>query len=157
MEINYLALKLVHIIASIVFVGNIIVTALWKLMADRTKHPSVVAFGQRQVNVTDFVFTSIGGGVMLVTGLMMSTTFAEEFWKIPWLAWGLGLFLGSTLLWMLVLIPIQVKQAQLARGFVKGGEIPAQYWRLERLWLGSGVIAISLPLISMYFMVFKPG
>ena len=156
MEINYLTLKLVHIISSIIFVGNIVVTALWKLMADRTRHPSVVAFGQRQVNVTDFIFTSIGGGVMLVTGLMMSARFAEEFWTIPWLAWGLGLFLGSTLLWMLVLIPIQVKQAQLVRSFAKSKEIPVQYWRLERIWLASGVIAISLPLISMYFMVFKP-
>ncbi|MEN8128993.1 MAG: DUF2269 family protein, partial [Pseudomonadota bacterium] len=50
MEVNYLLLKLLHILGGIIFVGNIIVTAFWKIMADRTRDAGIAAFGQRVVN-----------------------------------------------------------------------------------------------------------
>jgi len=38
----------------VAFLGNIIVTGWWKLMADRTRDPRVIAFAQRQVTTTDY-------------------------------------------------------------------------------------------------------
>jgi uncharacterized membrane protein len=64
---DYQLLKMLHILGAIIFVGNIMVTALWKAMADLTKEPKVVAFGQRLVTLTDFVFTGIGAGLVFVT------------------------------------------------------------------------------------------
>ncbi len=40
--------------------------------------------------------------------------------------------------------------------FVGGGPIPAEYWRLNRIWLGIGLVATVLPAANIYFMVFKP-
>lgn len=157
MEANYLLLKLLHILGGIIFVGNIIVTTFWKIMADRTREPTIAAFGQRLVNLTDFAFTSIGAFALLITGLMMSSSFSEDMWSVPWVAWGMGLFLGSGLLWALVLFPVQVKQAWLARSFTEDGEIPDQYWRLGRIWIFFAVLATLLPLANVYFMVFKPS
>jgi uncharacterized membrane protein len=157
MEANYLLLKLLHILGGIIFVGNILVTAFWKIMADRTREPTIAAFGQRLVNLTDFAFTSIGAFALLITGLMMSSSFSEDMWSVPWVAWGMGLFLGSGLLWALVLFPVQVKQAWLARSFTEDGEIPDQYWRLGRIWIFFAVLATLLPLANVYFMVFKPS
>lgn len=157
MEVNYLLLKLLHILGGTIFVGNIIVTAFWKIMADRTREPVIVAFGQRLVNLTDFAFTSIGAFTLLITGLMMSSSFSEDLWSVPWVAWGMGLFLASGMLWAVVLFPVQVKQAWLARSFAEDGEIPAQYWRLGRIWIVFAALATLLPLINVYFMVFKPS
>jgi uncharacterized membrane protein len=55
-----------------------------------------------------------------------------------------------------VLIPIQYKQAKLAKQFAHGGIIPQEYWRLGRIWMAVGIIAILLPLLSVVLMVFKP-
>ena len=57
---TYLLLKSIHIFGVILLMGNIIVTAWWKFMADKTKEPNVIAFAQRQVILTDFVFTAPG-------------------------------------------------------------------------------------------------
>jgi uncharacterized membrane protein len=56
---SYLFLKSLHILGIILLLGNLIVTAWWKLMANRTKNPSIIAFAQRQVTLTDFVLTDL--------------------------------------------------------------------------------------------------
>ncbi len=155
-ELNYLALKVLHIAGGIIFVGNLVVTAFWKVMADRSREPMIAAFGQKMVNLTDFAFTSIGAFILLITGLLMTDSISEDVWAVSWIAWGMGLFLASAFLWAAVLFPVQVKQAWLARGFSEGDEIPEQYWRLGRIWLGVAALAILLPSINVYFMVFKP-
>ena len=156
MSINlYQTFKLLHILGAIIFMGNIIVTALWKAMADRTREPKVVAFGQRLVTLTDFVFTGMGAALVLITGLVMAATSAEPLWKMSWLIWGFGLFLASGVIWTAVLIPIQISQSRLARTF--DSKIPDEYWRLGRLWMLFGSVATILPLLTLYFMVFKPS
>ena len=154
---DYLTLKLIHIIGAIIFVGNITVTALWKVMADRTRDPKTVAFGQRLVIITDFAFTGTGAVAVLITGLLMAMNFADTFWTIHWVLWGLILFSISGMIWMAILIPVQIKQARLAKQFDHTKEIPEQYWRLGRIWAAFGTISTVLPFVNLYFMVFKPG
>jgi hypothetical protein len=42
--------KTLHIVGVSLFIGNIIVSALWKVMADRTGDLAVMRFGARLVN-----------------------------------------------------------------------------------------------------------
>jgi intracellular septation protein A len=63
----------------------------------------------------------------------------------------------SRLIWALVLIPIQVKQARIARDLNDTMEIPDEYWRLSTRWKLFGAIAVALPLVNVYWMVFKPS
>jgi uncharacterized membrane protein len=65
---TYLLLKSLHIFGAILLLGNIIVTAWWKIMADRTRDPRVIAFAQRQVTLTDWVFTAPGALITVVAG-----------------------------------------------------------------------------------------
>jgi uncharacterized membrane protein len=153
---TYLALKSLHLLGAVLFLGNIIVTALWKEYADRTRNPAVVAAAQRLVTITDFVFTAPGAALLLVTGLLMASA-SGAAQPMPWLSLGVGLFIASGVIWVAVLIPVQVLQARIARNFAGGSEIPARYWRLSRLWIGFGLIATVLPLANLYVMVAKPG
>ena len=155
-EQTYLAFKTAHILGAVLFVGNLVVTAVWKLLADRTREPKIVAFAQTLVTVTDVVFTGLGAVTVLVTGMLMIVPYRIEFWNVLWMMWGLGLFVVSGLVWILVLVPIQMKQARLARAFADGGEIPDSYWRLGRLWMIFGLVATVLPLVNVFLMVFKP-
>ncbi|MEA1052081.1 DUF2269 family protein [Lamprobacter modestohalophilus] len=54
----YALLKAVHRFGVVRLVGTVIVTLVWKLGADRTGEPSVIAFGQRLITLTDKTSTS---------------------------------------------------------------------------------------------------
>lgn len=152
----YLFLKFLHIFGVILFVGNIIVTGWWKTLAIQTKDPRILAYAQRQVTLTDFIFTAFGSFLVGATGIAMIVVAQLDWLNLLWLKSGIALFTLSGILWMLVLIPIQIKQAALAKQFAEDGNIPAIYWKLETGWLIVGIIATLLPLGTVYFMVVKP-
>lgn len=149
---NYLLLKSLHLLGVALFLGNIVVTAVWKVLADRTRQPKIVAYSQWLVTVTDFVFTTTGVVLIFVTGELM----ARNYPGAGWVGWGRLLFEASGVIWLLALIPIQIAQARMARSFATQEAIPTRYWRLSNLWGVFGVVATLLPLANLYFMVFKP-
>jgi len=147
---------LVHVVGVVLFIGNIVVTAVWKLLADRTRTPAVVAYAQRLVTVTDVAFTATGAALIAISGPIL----AEDLGGIggpTWLTVGFGLFIDSGVVWAAVLIPVQIAQARLARRFRTEAVIPERYWRLATIWAVFGAIATLLPLANLYLMVVKPG
>lgn len=153
---TYLLLKTLHIVGVVLFLGNIIVTGWWKVAANRTHDPRIVAFAQRQVTLTDWVFTL--GGSSLVTAAGLGNAVLHDIpLTTPWLAWGLGVFTLSGLLWVTVLVPLQVKLAGMAHAFADAPAIPPDYWPLERAWIIVGTVDILIPLAVVPIMVFKAG
>ena len=153
---SYQLLKSLHLLGVILFLGNIIVTAVWKTLADRSRRPPLIAYAQRLVTVTDLAFTAPGAVLILISGHLMAGGHAAVF-QTPWLTLGWSLFIVSGLLWALVLIPVQYRQAKLTRQYASEPELPAQYWRLARVWMLVGSLVTLLPLANLYVMVFKPG
>jgi uncharacterized membrane protein len=49
---SYLAFKVVHILGVVLFLGNIIVTGVWKVLADNTGDPRTIAYAQKLVTLT---------------------------------------------------------------------------------------------------------
>lgn len=152
---GYLWLKTLHLFGVVLFLGNIIVTGWWKNMADMTKNPLVIAFAQRQVTLTDFIFTGGGVIILLVAG-MLNVYMHDMSYTTKWLGHGMAIFLISGVIWAVILIPVQVKQAKLAQSFEVSGVIPPSYWRLCKIWNVFGVLATIIPLLNLYYMVFKP-
>jgi len=151
----YTAFKIVHMLGIVLFLGNIIVTAVWKTLADRTKNPAVIGFAQHLVTVTDWVFT-LGGVILILTGGYGMANAAGYDLKSGWLLLGQSLLIASGVVWVAILIPLQIRQARLARGFENGAEIPPLYWRLNRYWYFWGILATVIPLANLYVMVAKP-
>ena len=145
-----------HVLGVVLFLGNIIVTAVWKVLADRTQSPPVVAYAQRLVTVTDIAFTATGAALIFVSGQAMADDFGGVFSGPRWLTIGWSLFIASGVIWAVILVPIQVLQARLAREFRAAPAIPDRYWRLSTLWMVFGAIATVLPLVNIYLMIFKP-
>ena len=144
-----------HILGVVIFLGNITVTAVWKVLADRTRNPAVVGYAQRLVTVTDIAFTATGAALIAVSGQMMAGRFGGVG-GAGWLTLGFALFIASGVIWITTLIPIQIMQARLARRFARDGAIPDRYWRLATTWYVLGGVAILLPMINVYLMVAKP-
>lgn len=152
---HYLFLKLLHIFGVIIFLGNIIVTAFWKIFADITQDWRILAFSQRLVTYTDFCFTAVGALMLLISGHFLAQ-FYHDYEHIRWIVWGAGFFIASAIIWIVVLLPLQYKQHKMANTFKITESIPPKYWTYETLWGIFGTIAIILVLVSLYFMVFKP-
>ena len=143
-----------HVTGVVMLMGNITVTAIWKFYADRDGRPPVLAFAQKLVTYTDWSMTAWGAGLTIIGGYGMVLV-----GKIPltqhWLLWSQILFLVSGLLWLLTIVPIQIRQARLARNF-DGDDVGDDYRALSRRWLFWGLLA-TVPLVSAtWFMVAKP-
>lgn len=154
---SYLAFKVVHILGVVLFLGNIIVTGVWKVLADRTNDPRTIAYAQNLVTLTDWIFTAGGVVLILIGAYGMVWVAGLNPLGAAWLIWGQSLLIASGIIWAVILIPTQIAQAREARAFANGGAIPESYWRHGRRWAIWGTIATLLPLANLYFMVVKPA
>lgn len=144
-------LKSLHIFGACLFLGNIIVSAFWKVLADRTNDYFVIRFATRLVNATDAVFTGLGATLLLVTGHLLAGNYGGIL-SNDWILWSYVLFGVSGAIWIVVLLPIQFKQAHMLR-MSPAGVIPQQYYRLARWWSLAGILATLFPLPAVYLMV----
>lgn len=125
-------------------------------MADLTKNPQIIAFAQRQVTLTDYIFTAGGVLILLVAG-MTNVYLHDMTYATKWLGHGMAIFLISGVIWAVVLIPVQIKQAKMAQAFAVSNVIPESYWKLCTTWNIFGLLATLIPLLNLYYMVFKPS
>ena len=155
MPSRYLIFKFIHVLGVVVLLGNVTVTAVWKVFADRTRDARVVAFAQRLVIGTDYAFT-LGGIILIVVGGYGMGWTGGVSLATGWILWGQVLFLVSGLIWAVFLLPIQATQSSLAKDFGRLDQIPGRYQMLGRRWLIMGIVA-TIPLVAaMYFMIVKP-
>ncbi|WP_454781095.1 DUF2269 family protein [Legionella sp. WA2022007384] len=152
----YLMLKMLHIFGAVLFLGNIIVTAFWKTFADLSKDWRVIAFSQKLVTYTDIFFTTVGVLIIAITGILMAKQYAN-YLHLKWIAWGISLFIASGIIWLSILIPLQIKLHIIAKKFKTNQKVSEEYWKLEKFWMIFGIIATVLPLMNLYWMVFKPN
>jgi len=150
----YDILKFLHILGAVLFVGNAIVTAMWKARADRSGDLATIAFANRLVAATDRAFTVPGAALIALTGYGMAIRRPWPLHGLPWLEWGQGLFWLTVLIYLVLLIPVQ--RAMLAAAAGARGTLPPGYAALTNRWAIWGGAATLLPLITLYLMVTKP-
>ena len=134
--------------------GNITVTAIWKYFADRTQRPEVLSFAQKLVTYTDWSMTVWGVVLLMGGGYFM---FFSVIWPLTlhWLLASQILFVVAGLIWLLLLVPIQVRQARLAKNFA-GNDVGDDYRQLSRRWLFWGLISTLPLLVATWLMIAKP-
>jgi len=153
---TYDILILLHVLGMILLIGNVTVTSIWKLYADGTRDPKIIGFAQRLVTITDWFFTFWGILLLMVGGYGAAWLAGMDVLRDDWLVWSQVMFVLAGLIWLVILVPIQVKQARMARGFAAGGAIPENYWRLGKLWIIWGSIA-TIPLVAAIWLMLRKG
>ncbi|EXJ13266.1 DUF2269 family protein [Imhoffiella purpurea] len=152
----YAFFKSLHILGLVLMAGNVTVTALWKVFADRTNKTQIMAFAQWLVTVTDFSFTLSGGFLMVIGGYGAAFVGHWPLFSTPWLVLGQLMLAVAGAVWLGILVPLQVKQARLAQEFAVIGEVPAEYRKYSRIWLVWGLLSTVPLLAGLYWMVAKP-
>ncbi|WP_295389081.1 DUF2269 family protein [uncultured Thiodictyon sp.] len=152
----YAFFKSIHILGFVLMAGNVTVTALWKVFADRTSKTQIMAFAQWLVTVTDFSFTLSGGFLMVVGGYGAAYVGHLALFTTPWLVLGQLMLAVAGAVWLGILVPIQIRQARWAQDFAIIGEVPAAYRKDSRTWLVWGLLSTVPLLAGLYWMVAKP-
>jgi uncharacterized membrane protein len=154
----YLFLKLLHIFAVVLFLGNIIVGVFWKAIADKTRDPRVMAFTMDGIIRSDRIFTMPGVFLILIGGFGAAGIGRMPMLHTAWILWSIILFTISGIAFMARLVPIQKRlRAVAAAGAEDGSTMDwAGYAKLSAQWKLWGLIALITPLIALVLMVMKP-
>jgi uncharacterized membrane protein len=152
----YDVFKTLHLVGIVMLVGNVTVTSVWKVFADRSRDARVIAHAQRLVTITDWMLTLPGIVLTIVGGFGATYAAGMPPFAAGWLRRSELLFVTAGMIWLFILVPTQIAQARQCRAFADGGPIPDAYWRNSRRWLIWGLIA-TVPLVAaIWLMVAKP-
>lgn len=152
----YLILKSLHVLGVVLFLGNIITGVFWKWHADRAGDLPVRAAVLAGIIHSDRLFTLPMVGLIIVTGVANALMAHMPLLGTPWIAWGIGLFLLSGMVFSMRVGPLQKKLLACVEAGIAGNWEPATYAALSRQWLIWGSVATGAPLIVVFLMVFKP-
>ena len=153
----FLWLKLIHVIAVIVFLGNISIGIFWKTVADRSGDPRIMAHTVRSIILADRLFTI--PAIVLIVAAGVATAVAEQIpiLSTGWILWAIILFVLSGIAFAPV-ARAQRELAAIADAGAKSGTLDKdRYESISATWNLWGMIALLAPLGAVALMVLKPS
>jgi uncharacterized membrane protein len=152
----YLVLKLLHVSAVVMFLGNIITGLFWHRHAARTRDPRLLHHAMDGILRSDRWFTNPAAATIAITGVATAMAGHLPILRTHWIAGGLALFILSGLVFVTRVTPLQKQLRDLARTGVVGTFDHPRYEALARKWELWGAVALLLPLAAFVLMILKP-
>jgi uncharacterized membrane protein len=154
----YLWLKLIHILAVVMFIGNIVTGVFWHRHALATRDARLIAHAMDGVIRSDRLFTVPGVVLIIASGVFAAVQGGFPLLRTGWIAWTLVLFGISGAVFGMRLAPLQRAMRALAEAGARSGAFDhAGYHRLSKQWELWGALATGAPLIGLGLMVLKPA
>ena len=151
---DYLTLKLIHILSSTLLFGTGLGTAFFMVRANMSKDIRNLQSTATSVVLADWLFTAPSVIIQPLSGyyLMKAANFAFDS---LWFYLVVGLFLLAGACWVPV-VCIQMKLKTIAQSANNWGGLDDRYFKLYQYWMTLGVPAFIAVLLLFYLMVFKP-
>lgn len=153
---DYLTLKTIHVVSSVLLVGTGFGSAFYLFFANRSNSVEAISVVGRLVVRADWYFTTPAAIIQPVTGVLMMQ---KAGWPptTPWLLGSIALYLLAGACWIPVLF-LQVRMSRLAgKARAQDTALPQEYWTLARRWELLGYPAFAAMLVVFYLMVAKPA
>ena len=109
-------LRILHVTGAVLLLGNVTVTGFWATYLYRARVQVPFRPVARAILWTDLVFTALGGVVLTVSGILLAMRQGYRVAETPWLLQGIVALAVSTLLWLVVLLPDQMRLERLEPG-----------------------------------------
>lgn len=148
-------LLFLHIFGAVIFLGNIVTAAFWKVRADIKRDPALIHNTVKNIMLADFIFTLPGLILIIGSGTLMAVQSGFSMDTFNWLTFSLFLFVLTGILWLAIIIPIQRLMIRYSAQSIDEGVISNKYRKVSRYWSIFGIITILLPVVILYFMVTK--
>ena len=153
----YIALKILHVAAVVIFLGNLVTGILWKMHGDQTGDPVIIRHTVAGLIRADRWFTIPGVVLILIGGFGAAVVGGLPLLRTPWILAGIILFTISGFAYMGRVVPLQRQMLAVARSGVETGTFDWDSYRaLSRSWNVWGSIALLTPVLAMIGMIAKP-
>jgi len=153
---SYPLLKLLHIAAVIIFLGNIITGHFWMHMAIRSKDVNIIRHSVNGIMLSDRIFTIPAVIIIIAAGILSALYGNIPLLRTGWIIWSIVLFTLSGVIFSTKLSVMLRKMLTLTNEQHVNRE---QEWisinNLYRQWNTWAVVAIMLPLAALVMMVLK--
>jgi uncharacterized membrane protein len=134
-------LRVLHVTGAVLLLGNVTVTGFWAAYLYRFRARIPFRPVARAIMWTDLVFT-LGGGVLLtISGILLTVRLGLSVTDTPWLLKGVGSLVLATLIWLVVLLPYQIRLERVG---------PDDDRTLRRLFLGWCVVGWADTVLLFY-------
>ena len=154
----YIALKVLHVAAVVIFLGNLVTGILWKMHGDQTEDPVIIRHTVAGLIRADRWFTIPGVVLILIGGFGAAMVGGLPLIRTKWILIGIVLFTLSGAAYMGRVVPLQRRMLQVARSGVETGQLDWEKYRaLTRSWNVWGTIALLTPVLAMIVMIAKPN
>ena len=147
----------IHLLAAVIFVGNIITATFWKVRADKSGNLESMALTSRSLQLADLAFTMPGILGLLVTGVWMVGITGWQRFQEPWLGISFVLLIITATIWAAGMVQLQKRMTRLARDKAAACQPNSEYRRASRTWSMMGGAATLLPVVILVLMVLRPG
>ena len=153
-----LALKLLHIAAVVLFLGNIVTGLFWHAHAARTRDPHLLAHAMAGIIRSDRLFTMPGVVGIVGAGVALAMIERLPMLRTGWIAWTLALLVVSGIVFMARVAPLQRELLAMAGEGARTGTFDFARYRARALaWEAWGAVALLTPVAGLVLMVVKPG
>jgi len=134
-------LRILHVTGAVLLLGNVTVTGFWATYLYRARVQVPFRPVARAILWTDLVFTALGGVLLTVSGILLAMRQGYRLADTPWLLKGIVALALSTLLWLVVLLPDQMRLERLQ---------PADERGLRRVFLRWSLVGWTATLVLFY-------
>ncbi len=153
----YLALKLLHILAVVVFLGNVVTGLFWKAYGDRSSDPRIMSHTLEGIIRSDRWFTVPGVLLIVASGVALAVAGGFPILRTGWIWQSIALFTVSGLIFGMQVAPLQARLRQMTTAAAAGGAWdPAAYRRLSARFESWSLLALATPFGALVLMVFRP-
>lgn len=151
----YILLKLLHILAVVLFMGNIYTGLFWMYQANKTRSVEMIHHTMKTVIVSDRYFT-IPGVVIITAGGIAAAVFGSlPLLRTGWIFYSLILFTLSGVAFMWKVAPLQKAIVTFTKKESLDKFTWDEYNRLFHQWDRWGLFALLTPLAALVMMVLK--
>lgn len=148
--------RLFHVLAVVLFLGNLATSLFWAARASRTRDPAVVAYTFGSIRHADLWFTLPGALGIVIGGVAAALRMELPIFGTGWVIWAIGL-LGMSLVVLVTVRAGLQRDLQELVGSGSGDEVPwKEFDLLYRYWRSWTLIAIAGPLGAVLLMTYRP-
>ena len=155
---TYLLLKVIHVSAVVIFLGNIITGLFWMRHAKRSGDLQLISHTMKGIIRSDRWFTIPGVIVILIGGFSSAIYAGIPILRTGWIFWSIVLFTVSGIVFSVKLIPLQ-QQIYKMTGNAADDKTNSFVWnefeKKFNQWELWGAVALFAPLAALVLMILK--
>ncbi|HMU45499.1 MAG TPA: DUF2269 family protein [Chitinophagaceae bacterium] len=149
----YLIFKAIHLLAVVLFLGNIITGLFWMRIARGTSNVTIMHHAISGIIKSDKFFTIPGVVIITAAGMTAAINGGLPLLKTGWIFWPIILFSLSGIFFGIKVAPLQKRM----NNFLKKEYDPdlSRFDRIMKSWEFWGLLSLLTPVVAFFMMILK--